>query len=49
MRVLARAFPNLLLSLLEFPPANEIWVRVLDVVAGVFANAPMALRRETRA
>ena len=27
--------PNLLLSLLEFPPANEIWVRVLCVVSAV--------------
>ena len=27
--------PNLLLSLLGFPAANEIWVRVLGVVAGV--------------
>jgi hypothetical protein len=27
--------PNLLLSLLEFPPANEIWVRVLGVVSAV--------------
>ena len=27
--------PNLLLSLLGFPAANEIWVRVLGLVAGV--------------
>jgi hypothetical protein len=27
--------PNLLLSLLGFPAANEIWVRVLGVIAGV--------------
>jgi hypothetical protein len=27
--------PNVLLSLLGFPPANEIWVRVLGVIAAV--------------